>query len=410
MRKKAVCSIAVLGCIVSVAAGCGSRAVDADMELAQNDVGAIAVSEEVQVVGLGEASHGVKEYQEMKAEVFQALVEKNGCRTFVIEGDFGNALKVDDYIHGGEGTAKEAAARIGFRIYRTEEMEALIEWMRTYNETARDGEDLHFYGMDMQWADSSKEYVFDVLEQISPNSSAEYREAFAFLNDDAMYDISAKAFERGLPVAERLIQEVDSAEERIVEALGDKTFAFARECARSIYNCCDIRRSDREYNAVRDRYMAEKVQWFIEHGDGSVIFINGHNGHIGKVNSANYDCLGGLLAQQLGDGYFAIGTDAGITSFNSQTDDGFEELTVENQNALTALAGRTEQDYYYIDFEAAAADDGWNSILSDKQRMTSMNVTVMTAAKVFYTINAVPGDMYDAMIVFDEVSPTTPDQ
>ena len=410
MRKKAVCSIAVLGCIVSVAAGCGSRAVDADMELAQNDVGAIAVSEEVQVVGLGEASHGVKEYQEMKAEVFQALVEKNGCRTFVIEGDFGNALKVDDYIHGGEGTAKEAAARIGFRIYRTEEMEALIEWMRTYNETARDGEDLHFYGMDMQWADSSKEYVFDVLEQISPNSSAEYREAFAFLNDDAMYDISAKAFERGLPVAERLIQEVDSAEERIVEALGDKTFAFARECARSIYNCCDIRRSDREYNAVRDRYMAEKVQWFIEHGDGSVIFINGHNGPIGKVNSANYDCLGGLLAQQLGDGYFAIGTDAGITSFNSQTDDGFEELTVENQNALTALAGRTEQDYYYIDLEAAAADDGWNSILSDKQRMTSMNVTVMTAAKVFYTINAVPGDMYDAMIVFDEVSPTTPDQ
>jgi len=176
MRKKAVCSIAVLGCIVSVAAGCGSRAVDADMELAQNDVGAIAVSEEVQVVGLGEASHGVKEYQEMKAEVFQALVEKNGCRTFVIEGDFGNALKVDDYIHGGGGTAKEAAARIGFRIYRTEEMEALIEWMRTYNEMARDGEDLHFYGMDMQWADNGKDYLFRILEQVAPQVSAEYEE------------------------------------------------------------------------------------------------------------------------------------------------------------------------------------------------------------------------------------------
>lgn len=69
-----------------------------------------------------------------------------------------------------------------------------------------------------------------------------------------------------------------------METLGNKTFAFARECACSIYNCCDIRRSDREYNAVRDRYMAEKVQWFVDHGDGSVIFINGHNGHIGKVN------------------------------------------------------------------------------------------------------------------------------
>lgn len=83
---------------------------------------------------------------------------------------------------------------------------------------------------------------------------------------------------------------------------------------------------------------------------------------------------------------------------------------MENQNALTTLAGRTEQDYYYIDLEEAAADDGWDSILSDKQRMTSMNVTVMTAAKAFYTINAAPGDMYDAMIVFGEVSPTTLDQ
>lgn len=392
---------------MAVMTGCKKGTADVNMELAQADVGTVTVPEDVLVVGLGEASHGVKEYQEMKAEVFQALVGHNGCRTFVIEGDFGSALKVDDYIHGGEGTAKEAAAWIGFRIYRTEEMEALIEWMRAYNETAGEGADLHFYGMDMQWADNSKDYVFRVLEQVSPDSSAKYREALAFLNDDEMYDISAEAFGQGLSVAEGLIQEVDSAEESIVEIFGNETFAFARECARSIYNCCDIRKSDREYNTVRDSHMAEKVQWFMEHGDGSVIFINGHNGHIGKVNSASYDCLGSLLAQQLGDGYFAIGTDAEITSFNSQTDDGFEELRVENQNALTELAAGTEQGFYYIDFGTAAADSGWNRVLSEKQRMTSLNVAVVTAMKAFYTIQAIPGDMFDAMIVFGEVSPTT---
>lgn len=407
MRKKMICGIAIVSCFMAVMTGCKKGTADVNMELAQADVGTVTVPEDVLVVGLGEASHGVKEYQEMKAEVFQALVGHNGCRTFVIEGDFGSALKVDDYIHGGEGTAKEAAAWIGFRIYRTEEMEALIEWMRAYNETAGEGADLHFYGMDMQWADNSKDYVFRVLEQVSPDSSAKYREALAFLNDDEMYDISAEAFGQGLSVAEGLIQEVDSAEESIVEIFGNETFAFARECARSIYNCCDIRKSDREYNTVRDSHMAEKVQWFMEHGDGSVIFINGHNGHIGKVNSASYDCLGSLLAQQLGDGYFAIGTDAEITSFNSQTDDGFEELRVENQNALTELAAGTEQGFYYIDFGTAAADSGWNRVLSEKQRMTSLNVVVVTAMKAFYTIQAIPGDMFDAMIVFGEVSPTT---
>ena len=280
--------------------------------------------------------------------------------------------------------------------------------MRTYNETAREGEDLHFYGMDMQWADSSKEYVFRVLEQISPDVCAEYKGALEFLNDSEMYDISSKAFEQGLPVAEKLIQEVDSEKEKIVEIFGSETFAFTRECAKSIYNCCDIRKSDREYNAVRDSHMAEKVQWFIEHGDGRVIFINGHNGHIGKVNcTPSYDCLGNLLTQELGDGYFAIGTDAQVTSFHSQTEDGFEELKVENQNFLNELTGNIEQNYYYIDFSATAEDDCWNKIISDKQRITSLNVTAMTTMKAFYTTEVIPKDTFDAMIVFGEVSPTT---
>ena len=57
---------------------------------------------------------------------------------------------VNRYIHGGEGTAKEAAAAIGFAIYRTGEMENLISWMRSYNVTAADGDDIRFYGFDMQ--------------------------------------------------------------------------------------------------------------------------------------------------------------------------------------------------------------------------------------------------------------------
>ncbi|MDE7323425.1 MAG: erythromycin esterase family protein [Lachnospiraceae bacterium] len=411
MRKNVICIMAVMLSAVSFLTGCGSSTVAANMELAQTSVSAITVPEDVLVVGLGESSHGVKEYQEMKAEVFQALVENNGCRTFVIEGDFGSALKVDDYIHGGEGTAKEAAAQIGFRIYRTEEMANLIQWMRTYNETAAEGEDLHFYGMDMQQADNSKSYVFHILEQINPDISAKYREALAFLNDDAMFDISADAFEHGMLVAEKLIQEVDNSGERIVEIFGNEAYAYARECARSIYNCCDIRKSDSAYNAVRDRHMAEKIQWYVERGDGSVIFINGHNGHIGKVNATPYyDCLGKLLAEKLGNGYYAIGTDAEVTVFNSQTNGGFEELKVKNQNSLNALVSGIAQNYYYIDFSAAAEDDNWNKIISDKQRITALNVTGATMMKVFYTTEVIPKDTFDSMIVFGKVSPTTLEQ
>ena len=100
----------------------------------QTDLKAFTVLQEVQIVGLGEASHGVKEYHEMKAEVFKALVQNNGCQDFIIEGDFGGALKVNDYIHGNQVSAKEAIQEIGFGIYETQELVNLIEWMRSYNE------------------------------------------------------------------------------------------------------------------------------------------------------------------------------------------------------------------------------------------------------------------------------------
>ena len=407
MRKKAVCTMAMMLGLISLFTGCGKDTA-ANMELTRTDVSTITVPEDVLVVGLGESSHGVKEYQEMKADVFQALVQNNGCRTFVIEGDFGNALKVNAYIHGGEGTAEEAAALIGFRIYCTEEMETLLQWMRTYNETAPEGEDLNFYGMDMQWADSSKEYVFDILEQAVPGAASEYEEALAFLNDDDMYDISTETFAQGMPVAEKLIQEVDNAEAVIVEAFGSETFAFARECARSIYNCCDIRKSDSEYNEIRDGHMAEKVEWFLEHGDGSLIFINGHNGHIGRMDATlYYNCLGKLLYEELGDGYFAIGTDAEVTVFNSQTDDGFEEKKVQNSNDLNALAAGNNGNYYYVDFSTAEEDNDWNEILSKKQSITSLNVGGPTIIKSFYTTEIIPIDTFDGMIIYDKVSPTT---
>lgn len=407
MKKKKIKKWITAVCLTVMLTGCAKNTTP-DMEPVQTNLDTIAIPEQVQVVGLGEASHGVKEYQELKAEVFRTLVENNGCRTFIIEGDFGNALKVDAYIHGGEGTAKEAAATIGFRIYRTKEMADLLEWMRTYNETAPEGEDLHFYGMDMQQADNSKDYLFRIMEQIDPELTAKYQEALAFLNDDAIYDLSTDAFAEGMPKAEELLQAVDQAEEQIVETCGSEAFAFARECAVSIYNCCDIRKSDGDYNDVRDSHMTEKVLWFLEHGDGSPIFISGHNGHIGKSNfTLYYDCLGKRLSEQLGDRYFAIGTDARSTAFNSQTAEGFDEKNVENKNDLNALAAKTENGRYYIDLAAASKDSRWQKILSKKQRLTTLNVGSITFLKMFCTSKIVPLDTFDAMIVYDTVAPTT---
>lgn len=72
--------------LVGLLSACGGGTTA--LESVQTDLSAITVPEGVSVAAVGEASHGVKEYQEMKAQVFQALVKNNGCRTFIIDEQY----------------------------------------------------------------------------------------------------------------------------------------------------------------------------------------------------------------------------------------------------------------------------------------------------------------------------------
>lgn len=391
--------------------GCGNSKsfVSADMSYAQAGLGTVPISSDVQVVGLGEASHGVAQYHQMKADVFKALVENNGCRTFIIEGDFGGALKVDQYIHGGNGTAEEAVAEIGFSIYRTQEMADLVNWMRSYNETVSPEDALHFYGMDVQRFDNNKEYLFSVIDQTHPEISEEYAEVFAQLTDENRNSLDKTTLNHAKESVSELILKLDNVEDDIVENSGQSAFDFARECANTIYAYCEVQLSD-NYNVTRDQCMYDKVEWFLQHGDGSVLFINGHNGHIGKTSVANYTCLGELLSKNLGDGYYSIGTDAQKTQFNSQKDDGdFEVLEVSNSNDLNNQL-HADNGQFFIDLTNPDLDETWKQILNSKQTITTLNVglpSMMKKIKSAYTTTIVPQDTFDGMIVFRAVTPST---
>ena len=402
--------LASITCVV-LFTGCGNStsSVSADMSYTQADVDTIPITSDVQVVGLGEASHGVAQYHQTKADVFKALVKNNGCRTFIIEGDFGGALKVDNYINGGAGSAEEAVSEIGFTIYQTQEMADLIEWMRSYNESASLEEALHFYGMDVQRFDNNKEYLFSVLDQTVPKLSAEYSEIFARLTDENRNSLDKATLNNAKEAASKLMEKMDASRADIVELSGESAFDFARECANTVYAHCDLQLSN-NYNMTRDQYMYEKVEWFLRHGDGSILFINGHNGHIGKT-FAGYTCLGELLSNNLGNSYYAIGTDAQKTRFNSQKDKGeFEIVEVSNSNDLNSQLINFDNDQYFIDFTSAQSDETWKQILNSEQTITTLNVSLsgmLKMVKSAYTTTIIPQSTYDGMIVFRTVTPST---
>src|SRR5262245_16373273 len=54
------------------------------------------------VVGLGEATHGTREFFQLKHRLFEFLVSELGFTLFLIEAGFGESLAVNRYVLTGE--------------------------------------------------------------------------------------------------------------------------------------------------------------------------------------------------------------------------------------------------------------------------------------------------------------------
>ncbi|WP_214110992.1 erythromycin esterase family protein [Acrocarpospora catenulata] len=107
------------------------------------------LSPATRLLGLGEPTHGVEAFPELRNELFRHLVEHEGYRSITIESDCLSALTADAYIADGTGTLDDAMSR-GFShgFGASPANRELLRWMRAYNEQRPSHERLRFYGFD----------------------------------------------------------------------------------------------------------------------------------------------------------------------------------------------------------------------------------------------------------------------
>jgi erythromycin esterase-like protein len=107
------------------------------------------LSPATRLLGLGEPTHGVEAFPELRNELFRHLVEHEGYRSITIESDCLSALAADAYVTDGIGTLDDAMSR-GFShgFGASPANRELLRWMRAYNEQRPPHERLRFYGFD----------------------------------------------------------------------------------------------------------------------------------------------------------------------------------------------------------------------------------------------------------------------
>lgn len=364
------------------------------------DISALTVPDEAQIVALGEATHGNKEFQQLRLDVLQVLVERYGVRAFALEGDFGGCEAVNRYIHGGDGTAAEALSATGFAVYRTAEMESLAEWMRDYNASAAPDEDLRFYGFDMEQRASSYRYLLEALQKAGIDT-ADY---------EKMWNSEANTYADGYSAEQRT--EIIRAVKEQLPPDEVQAVHYADVLLQNIELGNYINDSG-ELNEQRDRMMAENVLWILrqEQARGrSRILISGHNNHIMQCRNAGSPVLGSLLAENLGDGYFAIGTDFYQSVCNLPKPYTGERIThtFYSHDPLAKASKRCGFAVSFLDFSAVLEGSALTEYIANSIPMGSLGESysaLMNLLPRSYRIQRTPRQAYDAMIFVANATP-----
>ncbi|MGW2397319.1 erythromycin esterase family protein [Kitasatospora sp. NPDC001664] len=110
---------------------------------------AALLSPAVRVLGLGEPTHGVEAFLDLRNELFRHLVEHCGYRSIALESDCLSALAADAYVAGRTEDLDHATAHgfsHGFGAYPGNR--ELLHWMRQWNAAHPPEDRLRFDGID----------------------------------------------------------------------------------------------------------------------------------------------------------------------------------------------------------------------------------------------------------------------
>ena len=396
----------VVGMIAVVMFQMYKPVLDASKEIDEVDDYALSVTDklvdrDVKVIGFGEATHGNKEFQELKLDVLKTLVRDNGVSAICFEMDYAEGLLVNEYISGkSDMSIEDVFSHISFDIYRTEEIKELLEWMKAYNADSRDGY-LEFYGFDIQNPEVDV-YVIDEFvkrnhiplesESISAYLAGEFR-----FKDARMENVfySLETYRETLSDNQyRNLAGIDKVLKCFDNILLSKELA-AISSGNSI-----------AYGTYRDKAMKDNIIG-ISDSVGYPIMITGHNGHVGYAGSY-VKTMGAYLKEALGDDYFVIGTDYFKTSTSLSTEKGRKNYTYYSADPLSYQAKRLGT--YYLRFDDLKDNEKLNSIVTGKMPTGSLGEGFKPLNKFLpgtIRLYAPPADLYDGMIFVYEASPFT---
>jgi erythromycin esterase-like protein len=300
------------------------------------------------VVMLGEASHGTHEFYRERARITQRLIVERGFTAVAIEGDWPDAVRVNDYIHGSGTDGDSEEALRGFRrfptwMWRNADVLDFVGWLRAHNDgAATDAARVGVYGLDLYSLGASMEAVIRYLDEHDPAAADRARRRYECLQP---YSGESSAYGQAvlLGVSESCRRHVLHELVELRRSAGDllrrdgpvaeDEYFVAEQNATVVADAEEYYRTmlggaAASWN-LRDRHMADTLDHLMAHLDRhdatSRVVVWEHNSHIGDARFTEMARrgeinIGQLMRERHGRDVVLVGFTTSTGSVTAATD------------------------------------------------------------------------------------------
>lgn len=361
---------------------------------APEDLNALVLAScEKKLVLLGEASHGTHEYYYWRDQISRKLIANHNFNFIAVEGDFASLYELNRYVKNKEGAAASAREvllkldRWPTWMWGNEEVEALAEWLRNYNDQKPEHHKVGFYGMDVYDEWRSKEVVLEMLKktnaQLYENVKKQYECIKAYKDDSWGYANAVRFGRNACNTATQNALELIKNNRNQLSSLNDDDYFYLLQNATVFHNAekfyrKSVTREDAASWNSRVYHMHQTVTDLLHlYGENAKGIVWAHNTHIGDASFTsmrNFDQKNiGQLSRELhgSDRVFLIGftTYKGKVMAGSSWGSPMQEMTIPRAvaNSVESKFHKTGLDSFYLIFDTEYRNNNnMNQVLGNR--------------------------------------------
>jgi erythromycin esterase len=286
------------------------------------------ILKDVRIVGLGENTHGTREFFQLKHRLLEYLVKDMNFTGFAIEGGYGSCEPINNYVLYGKGDLSSALTAQGYVLWDMEELAEMIEWMRTYNQSVPDEKKVAFHGIDFMYNEPAREKVLTYLEKYGAEVAPAADSLFVLLSLQEKQwgkEKDKKLLSDARLRLQHLIAYLTKNENALKAASSTAEFAQILKCAQVMEQWFMLHLPDSSdttstTNMKRSQAMANNLLYLIENEKPNTKFVVwAHNVHTADGHSETAEPnLGHLLKRKLGDAYYGVAFEFNQGSYQSR--------------------------------------------------------------------------------------------